>query len=131
PEWWKSAMTYLKSVSDDERWQSLCSVWLEHEKRLGFPDGGQPNRVSITGRPKEIKWWLDRGRKYEKTPEIDDAAQYGEAWKSWWQQLQPEWRGTTWPPSQVLAAEPSSDWATLNRGGCNGVFMVVLSLGWW
>lgn len=72
-------------------------------------------------------------RDYEKLPKIRSAAQFAVGWKSWWISLQPPSRlahGETWPIARV---EPSNaeEWDTVHRGGCNGFFLLILTLAWW
>ncbi|KAI0083031.1 hypothetical protein BDY19DRAFT_871156, partial [Irpex rosettiformis] len=113
-------------------WIVLCERWLTHERSLGFPDGSAPNRLPTKNRPEEVKYWLGRGRPYAKPPPIADAKRFGVEWKAWWLGLQPSWRGgKMWPLPQVVAAQDDVDWGALRRGGCNGLFLAVLSLGWW
>ena len=35
-----------------------------------------------------------------------------------------------WPLARIAPAD-ADDWAAVKRGGCNGVFMVVMALSWW
>ena len=50
-------------------------------------------------------------------------------WMDWWAHLQLKWRGKTYP----LAIRPpeDSDWSELQKGGQNGVFLLLLSFVWW
>lgn len=59
-------------------------------------------------------------------PTITDVAAYGTVWKAWWVELQPAWRGKTWP-----LPRKSGDWTDLRRGGKNGLFIAILALAWW
>lgn len=48
----------------------------------------------------------------------------------WWSASQPEWRDTTtWPFVQEEAEQ--RDWGNLPNGGKDGIFLAVVSLGWW
>lgn len=48
----------------------------------------------------------------------------------WWSDIQPEWRDTeSWPFLKEDAA--GEDWGHLLDGGKDGLFLVVVSLGWW
>ncbi|KAI0762071.1 hypothetical protein BC629DRAFT_1294269 [Irpex lacteus] len=129
PEWWQNAHEYLQTVSDTPSWIVMCERWLTHERIMGYPDGDVPNRLPTKYRPPEIKWWIGRGRPYEKIPPITDVKRYGVEWKAWWTALQPEWRGSSL--GQVVPADEDIEWGSLRRGGCNAVFLVILSLGWW
>lgn len=51
-------------------------------------------------------------------------------WKLWWAELQPIWRSTEqWPFDHTVPA--GSSWDVLLQGGPNGVYSVIVSLGWW
>ena len=48
----------------------------------------------------------------------------------WWSAIQPHWRDTgEWPWVKEDAA--GRDWGHLVDGGKDGLFLVVVSLGWW
>jgi len=68
------------------------------------------------------------GRKYDAMPEVSIGT-FAPTWTEWWVRLQPEWRGETFPLS--TEAPEVSDWSELRKGGPNGIFVVLLSLGWW
>lgn len=43
--------------------------------------------------------------------------------------MQPQWRGVDeWPFSRE---DTNCDWSPLLQGGVNGLYLVVISLGWW
>ncbi|OBZ73056.1 hypothetical protein A0H81_06612 [Grifola frondosa] len=138
PAWIKAASVYLQGVSDNTTWAKLVENWMEFEKNLGFCDGqGKQNRLPTSrDRPEEVKWWINRGRKYVPTglPTIKTVGQYAATWKKWWMALQPPMHvGDTlqfWPPRRN---EPNnaSEWDGLMRGGPNGFFVIVVSLAWW
>ena len=51
-------------------------------------------------------------------------------WVAWWAACQPEWRSTSsWPFAQEDAA--GLDWGDLPNSGKDGLFVVLVSLGWW
>lgn len=136
PSWLSNALAYLRSVADVAEWEEICALLVQHEIRLKFPDGSAvANRLPTNKRPGEIRWWQGRGRAYNNLPLITDDARYGESWKAWWEALQPSWRKFSWPPAQSIADngadDGAEDWGVLDRGGCNGIFLAVVSLGWW
>lgn len=48
----------------------------------------------------------------------------------WWLATQPKWRDTTeWPLAQEEAT--TRNWGDLAEGGKDGLFLAVVSLGWW
>ena len=49
---------------------------------------------------------------------------------AWWSAAQPKWRDTSkWPFVQEDAGD--GDWGDLADGGKDGLFLAVVSLGWW
>jgi hypothetical protein len=58
-----------------------------------------------------------------------DAAIFSEKVVGWWLTIQPTTR-KVWPPTYApLPAGFSFEY--FNRGGPNGVFLMILCLGWW
>ena len=83
-------------------------------------------------RPDELGRWFKWGRLYDRKhlPEIEDLEVFEEQWTAWWSAAQPRWRETeSWPFEQVDAT--GRDWGKLPDGGKDGLFLVVVSLGWW
>jgi hypothetical protein len=72
---------------------------------------------------------MKRHRKYDDMPDVtDNVKEFGDAWWKWWIGLQPDWRGG----SELLTEPPEGfDWGELEKGGQNGLFLLLLSLGWW
>lgn len=55
---------------------------------------------------------------------------YTAIWKMWWLALQPDWRGTEqWPFDRSVTLQ-AEDWTPLLRGGSNGTYLIIVSLGW-
>lgn len=124
-----TALKSIEPISRSKTWKDLLALWQLYESALGFPDGrGKSNLLSKTKRPEEISLWLKNGRKWDNLPQVDDSKEFGEAWKAWWADIQPEWRDFTWPPAHD---EEDHDWAVLRRGGPNAMFLVILGLGFW
>jgi hypothetical protein len=74
--------------------------------------------------PEEVKWWNGRGKKLSVVP-IIKVTEFAVEWKQWWDVLQPSWRvGRSEPPA-------NADWKVLQRGGSNGIFIVLMCLSWW
>lgn len=49
---------------------------------------------------------------------------------AWWSAAQPKWRDTSdWPLVQEDA--DGRDWGSLADGGKDGLFLALISLGWW
>jgi hypothetical protein len=64
------------------------------------------------------------------SPKIIKVTEYGQSWWMWWKTLQPKWRdiGEGKLSREVPEGE---EWSQICRGGANGFFMIVLTLGWW
>lgn len=90
------------------------------------------NRLAVEFRPEEVKLWMKNHRLYEKLPKIKSPKQFSVSWKRWWISLQPSSRTSdeAWPLPRSEPVDPS-DWDVVARGGCNGLFLVVLTLAWW
>ncbi len=93
----------------------------------------QSNWLSPKARPEEVKYWIARGRKYSKPPIIKSLATFMEQCCRWWACLQPVCRRDPDNPWPLLKETPedASAWSDVKRGGCNGLFMVVMCLSWW
>lgn len=72
---------------------------------------------------------MKRHRNYDDMPDVTDTVkEFGEAWWKWWIGLQPDWR----EGSELVMEPPEEfDWGELEKGGPNGLFLLLLSLGWW
>ena len=59
---------------------------------------------------------------------IADVGEWAKSWRMWWVSLQPESR-----EGEKLLQVVGSDecWAETKKGGINGFYNVVVSLGWW
>ncbi len=80
-----------------------------------------------------MKFWTSRGRNYEKPPKIKSLPAFVSAFRQWWARLQPPTRreeGAVWPLLRNAPADAAA-WSALRRGGCNGIFMVLMCLSWW
>ncbi|KAF9784043.1 hypothetical protein BJ322DRAFT_977808, partial [Thelephora terrestris] len=63
-------------------------------------------------------------------PEILSAKDFEDMWVLWWSAIQPKWRDTqSWPFVQEDAA--GRGWGSLHKGGKDGLFLIIVSLGWW
>ncbi|KAH9885582.1 hypothetical protein C8Q73DRAFT_630390, partial [Cubamyces lactineus] len=131
PEWVKEASLFFATLSADRRWISVVEGWLQLEKNLGYPES-QDARLPTKGRPIEVRQWIQKHRKFASKPSIRKVAEFGASCELWWTGMQPAERirdGQKYHrPSEVL---PSCVWDSLRRGGPNGLFLVLLALGWW
>lgn len=85
-------------------------------------------------RPEEIARWFKYGRRLygkKNMPHILSIQDYEDKWIEWWSAAQPEWRNTNvWPFIQEDNVV-ERDWGSLTEGGKDGLFLVLISLGWW
>lgn len=85
----------------------------------------------MASRPEEFIWWFRYARP-NVTPEIESVGDFEDNWVQWWSSIQPEWRrGTGDLPFVQEDATGQQDWGKLPTGGKDGLFLVVISLGWW
>jgi hypothetical protein len=72
--------------------------------------------------------WINNGRK--NIPTISKLETFISQWQKWWIGLQPTARlGKGKKLQQVEIAD--EEWGNLSKGGPNGFFNIVASLGWW
>lgn len=92
---------------------------------------GPNHTLTNTNRPTEYNVWLHRSRKWDEMPDIDAmlTPQYSSMWWSWWKTLQPAWRALSL--TQDLRGTRGFDWSQTRKGSQNGLFTVILTLGWW
>src|SRR5216684_864424 len=88
-------------------------------------------RIDTKDRPGEVATWLKNGRKYGFTPTITNPTKYKVSWQKWWQGLQPKWHQLDDGTLLQEVPEMGEQWESLQRGGTNGFFMIVLALSWW
>ncbi len=155
PEWVNAAKDHLEGLSEETWWRELVGAWFEFERALKFPDGqvhfvvflfflfsrpslmfstqAQSNWLSPKARPEEVKYWIGRGRKYDKPPRVKSLPVFIGQFQKWWARLQPSERRDPVNPWPLLktAPEDSASWSDVKRGGCNGLFMVLMCLSWW
>ncbi|TDL14370.1 hypothetical protein BD410DRAFT_690423, partial [Rickenella mellea] len=141
PEWLVNALAFI--IKQDVKgvvWEAVINMWVELERRLGFPttDASDPaSRLDTKHRPAQVSTWIRSGRPYNKVPPIADPAEYGNSWRKWWKGLQPKWRdaGVDWPLRDGIAgtegAWTGEKWPGVAKGGKNGFHIVIVTLVWW
>ncbi|KAF9789134.1 hypothetical protein BJ322DRAFT_1001128 [Thelephora terrestris] len=93
-------------------------------------DNIQSVNRALTGvnRPNEVGQFQKWARVYSRGDNVN-AKVFGDAVILWWLTIQPTAR-KQWPPTyDPLPAKFSFEY--FNRGGPNGVFLMLLCLGWW
>lgn len=85
--------------------------------------------IDPEGCPKALDWWQYKGRhSITKMPDIE-LATFPKELRSWWIGLQPSARRGT-----SLLHTPNArntDWSSLQHGGLDGMFAVVMCLSWY
>lgn len=90
----------------------------------------QSRRLALTcdNRPAQVGSYMKCGRDFSRGYNVD-SKKFGKDVLKWWLTIQPTTR-KDWPPTYgPLPDDFSFDY--FNRGGPNGVFLVVLCLSWW
>ena len=102
----------------------LCSsIVLAH-----FRFQGKANSISAKGRPSGISYWLKNAQSHSAVPRIQDVGSWANSWRVWWTGLQP---GSHKGDKLLRVVEPGEPWVEVKKGGINGFYTVVVSLGWW
>ncbi|KAJ7118528.1 hypothetical protein C8R43DRAFT_901315 [Mycena crocata] len=113
---------------------------MNFEAACGYEDAGV--NVPTTERPSAIRWWLARGRGWNKKVDIGELGKFGleesyiDRWWKWWATMQPEGRilkadGKA-TPGGMLTAPTVCDWGSLaGLHGKNSMMQVMASLLWW
>ncbi|PPQ96657.1 hypothetical protein CVT26_010321 [Gymnopilus dilepis] len=116
----------LHAMSSNQKWAALLNLWAVFECRYRN-NGSLPTKP----RPPEIAWWMKNNRKLNRFPPIVKASDFILSWRQWWMAMQPDWRSRdpSWPPSRD--APEGSHWPKFTHSGPNGMFLLILSLGWW
>ncbi|KZT03351.1 uncharacterized protein LAESUDRAFT_606537, partial [Laetiporus sulphureus 93-53] len=131
PTWIQDARQYFTGVTGVGSWKTLVNSWLTFEHRLGYPDGSRANWLASKGRLEEIKQWIKKAHPYKASAVTINVKMFSGTWKGWWRNIQPVGcvQGVEWPLLQNV--EQDLNWMGLDRGGCNGMFLVIVSLSWW
>lgn len=89
-------------------------------------------------RPQEWASWTSKSRggvrNYQCTPSIVDAAEFGIAIQGWWNSIQPSFRKSDTGIPTTIYSSPTGDkhtWASLRKGGPNGLISLLTLLLWW
>ena len=146
PEWLTLAVKeFLRYTPYYGQLGKVIDLFLAQEARLGYPnsvghlcspslylntDNLKSTRLALpsNNRPTEVGQFQKWARKYSRGDNVD-ATKFGAAVLKWWLTIQPTTR-KQWPPTyEPLPNDFSFDY--FNRGGPNGVFLMILCLGWW
>ncbi|KAG6904575.1 hypothetical protein DXG01_008906 [Tephrocybe rancida] len=136
--WRGMAEAHLRSAELGEKWITSVTTWGLFEDAMS-----SNSKVGLTAksRPEEWQKWISKSqngvRAYDTTPLIADPLEFGYAVMGWWKHMQPEFRQTSdvLPPSVYQPSLPSpggtDTWASLRKGGPNGMVTMLTLLAWW
>ncbi len=156
PPWMTHALDCFEKLPIVNGWVELVNVWLVFERAMGFPNGkvrlmlastlriskthtdiyviqARSHWISASGRPQEVSNWINAGRHFNKLPQLASVPTFVANWKAWWLSLQPRCRvqgRVDWPPRRQKP-DKNEDWNLVQRGGCNGMFVVIWCLALW
>ena len=147
PLWLLSSSEELRAIKGPTGWVDLVNGLCILDAALGYPSGkvcaqfphidnicntslcqGKSNTISAKDRPLAISNWTKHARSSSAIPVIADISEWAKLWRTWWIGLQPESREGEKLLRVVGADEP---WVETKKGGINGFYNVVVSLGWW
>lgn len=113
--------------------QEMLDDWLRFEHIMG-PQDPKKSRLTKKARPQPVADWLDRQPGFHVAPPIGTPLEYGTSWCTWWRSMQPRWRreGDKLGDVQLSRCEMVDEaWVNVAKAGCNGIFLVLVSLSWW
>lgn len=142
------AYKFLLGVPGGPEWESLLANFVTFESLSSshvstlLLDGSMPSLITqqrikcklpVRPRPREVSHWFKQGRPLEfpnQLPTFKSLESFEKEWVAWWSAAQPEWRNTEdWPLHREDVDDP--DWDELPNGGKDGLFLIVVTLGWW
>ncbi|KAF9782889.1 hypothetical protein BJ322DRAFT_990424, partial [Thelephora terrestris] len=124
------ARKYLLAVPGGPEWENLLAKFVTFESLSS-------SRLPARPRPEEVGWWFKQGRPLElpsQLPIFKSLESFEKEWVRWWTAAQPDWRKTEdWPLPQEVPQEDvdKPDWDELPNGGKDGLFLIIVTLGWW
>ncbi|KAG6827998.1 hypothetical protein H0H92_009727 [Tricholoma furcatifolium] len=134
PDWMIAAREHFTTQDLGETWKSCVAAWERFEEVLDYHCGkGLPGAKD---RPEEWTTWVSKShRMYSRTPVIAEPMEFGLATAKWWKGIQPKVRQTspaTLPVPIIHCPATKEDmWASLRKGGPNGMLIVMTLLVWW
>ncbi|KAJ7152240.1 hypothetical protein C8R43DRAFT_886358, partial [Mycena crocata] len=126
-------------------WAGCVDNFMKFEAACGYEESGE--NVPTTDRPGAVKWWLGRGREWNKRVDVGELGALGmegtymDSWWKWWAAMQPGGRLLKADGKQLegmqlaggmLTVPTTCDWGALSGlHGRNGFLQVMASLLWW
>ncbi|KAL0564633.1 SERTA domain-containing protein 3 [Marasmius crinis-equi] len=117
-----------KAMMKTEGWAALVRKWLEFERRIGFD--GEGKKLLTKHRPAWVAEWIGRGRNPAYLKPKHNVFKVLKGWWSWWEELQPQWRGFNDDDCPDLPKDypEGGSWLALRVGGSNGITSVLAVL---
>jgi hypothetical protein len=84
--------------------------------------------LDLASAPSALKQWHSGSKDFSHTP-TKLAQEHLQSTIDWYISLQPPTRGSSWPPTRSLPADPN-EWVPLFKGGPNGFFLILMALSW-
>ncbi|KAJ4465787.1 hypothetical protein C8J55DRAFT_440494 [Lentinula edodes] len=132
PTWFQQAFTFLNHDLGAE-YCRLMQLWIRFEQLSNWRVS--KSRLSDLNRPAMLNDWSKR--RTGSVPALSTATlvyRFGESVWTWWCSLQPPWRTysiTNNRPTPLELLVPGNGWHSLNKGGKNGLMLIVTCLKWW
>ncbi|KAF7321847.1 hypothetical protein MKEN_00706600 [Mycena kentingensis (nom. inval.)] len=125
--WLESAKARLLLGTDGVNavWSKAVGIWYENEAEAGF---SEKRKTSAKKRPPQIAHWVQRARPASYKPAIADVADFGQAVREWWLDLNPGWRKG--PIGELYRKDGNWDESGI-ASGINGIYNVFVCLRWW
>ncbi|KAJ7586894.1 hypothetical protein C8J56DRAFT_787208 [Mycena floridula] len=138
PAWLVKARAYLDGIQSDGMviWQSLLELLVDFEARADFGSAASTEQRKSLGcikRPREVHDWIARGRRQSSTLTQASLSSFKKSWCEWWKLLQPDWREAANVDGFLDEShrQGKGEWGSLDKVGQNGLYSVVVCLGWW
>lgn len=127
PEWVEKAVLLLTAEDLGSDWRGLIIAWLKFEEGFEFVKSGPS--LPTSHRPTAVSSWIQRTRRPNFRPDLDNLRAFEDSFWSWWKTLQPEWRSDD--DSGMLKRPKGGDWDVLRISGQNGLLSVIAALCFW
>ncbi|KAJ7863692.1 hypothetical protein B0H13DRAFT_1534162, partial [Mycena leptocephala] len=125
--WLPETLEVLSRRDLGVHYRSLLETLIRVEELFGFEEMLRKG-VAKELRPKEVSVWI--GNAYDAA--ITDLDDYAIWWQTWWDSLQPTWRGRQGEQWRIYEEfDRNWDWGTLASKGPNGGLSIVASLYFW
>ncbi|KAJ7434718.1 hypothetical protein FB451DRAFT_1195097 [Mycena latifolia] len=114
-------------------WVQCVARFFDFEAAYDYEEPGV--QITATGRPKQVKEWLGKGRQWDKPVNLGVLGEqrkkgtFVAAWWDYWVSLQP---GDRTVFAGMMSTPQEADWEELSGlRGRNGLLQVMLTLLWW